>query len=222
MFLDSKKSVGFWKVFLDSGKCFWILGSAFGFWEVFRILGSVFGFWEVLLDSGKCFGFWEVFLDSGKCFWILESAFGFWDVFRVLEGVSDSGKCFWILGIALDSGKCFVFCLQQCLLHNKVPVLAIWVLEGAQFSPRITTFPDFSVRAVSEQPARSGDGQEQTHKTSLKALHGQNYVIRSRPTGIYGPYKLCAFIPCYQGKLCKFAHSEVERIAWEEDRKKGT
>ena len=37
---------GFWKVFLNSGKCF--------------------GFWEVFLDSGKCFGFWEVF-------WILGS-----------------------------------------------------------------------------------------------------------------------------------------------------
>ena len=88
------------------------------------------------------------------------------------------------------------------------------------------TFPDVSVRAVSEQPARSGPGQEQTHKTSLKTSHGQNYVIRSRPTGIYGPYKLCVFIkrkqPCFQGKRCKFAHSEEERITWEEDRKKGT
>ena len=46
---------------LDSGKCFWILGSVFGFWDVFWILGSVFGFWEVFLDSGKCFEFWEVF-----------------------------------------------------------------------------------------------------------------------------------------------------------------
>ena len=34
---------------LDSGKCFWILGSGncFGFWEVFWILVSV-------LDSGGC------------------------------------------------------------------------------------------------------------------------------------------------------------------------
>ena len=56
------------------------------------------------------------------------------------------------------------------------------------------TFPDVSVRAVSERPAGSGPGQEHTHKTSLKTSHGQNYVIRSRPTGIYGPYKLCAFI----------------------------
>ena len=89
------------------------------------------------------------------------------------------------------------------------------------------TFPYVSVRAVSERPARSGPGQEQTHKTSLKTSHGQNCVIRSRPTGIYGPYKLCASIKqsklvCLQGKLCNFAHSEEERIAWEEDRKKGT
>ena len=96
---------------------------------------------------------------------------------------------------------------------------------GTQYRPKMPTFPDISVRAVSEQP-RSGPGQEQTQKTSLKTSRGQNYVIRSRPAGVYGPYMLCGFIkrkqPCFQGKLCKFAHSEEERIAWEEDRKKGT
>ena len=96
---------------------------------------------------------------------------------------------------------------------------------GTQYRPKMPTFPDISVRPVSEQP-RSGPVQEQTQKTSLKTSHGQNYVIRSRPAGVYGPYMLCAFIkrkqPCFQGKLCQFAHSEEERIAWEEDRKKGT
>ena len=72
---------GFWEVFLDSGKCFWILGRVCGFWDVvldsgtcFWILGSVFGFWEVFLDSGTCFWIMGSVLDSGKCF-------GFWDVF---------------------------------------------------------------------------------------------------------------------------------------------
>ena len=40
---------GFWEVFLDSGKCFWILGS---------VLVSEKCFWirpERVLDSGKCF-----------------------------------------------------------------------------------------------------------------------------------------------------------------------
>ena len=96
---------------------------------------------------------------------------------------------------------------------------------STQYSPKMPSFADMSISAVSEQP-RSGAGQEQTHKTSLKTSHGQNYVVRSRPTEIYGRYKLCAFIerkqPCFQGKLCKFAHSEEERIAWEKDRKKGT
>ena len=41
-------------MFLDSGKCFWILGSVFGFWEVF-------------LDSGKCFWVLGRVLESGKC-----------------------------------------------------------------------------------------------------------------------------------------------------------
>ena len=41
-------------MFLDSGKCFWVLGSVFGFWEVF-------------LDSGKCFWVLGRVLESGKC-----------------------------------------------------------------------------------------------------------------------------------------------------------
>ena len=57
----------------SSGTCFWILGSVLGFWEVFLDSGKCFGFWEVFLDSGQCFGFWEVF-------WILGSVFGFWEV----------------------------------------------------------------------------------------------------------------------------------------------
>ena len=45
---------GFREVFLDSGKCFWILGNVFGFWEVF-------------LDSGKCCWVLGRVLESGKC-----------------------------------------------------------------------------------------------------------------------------------------------------------
>ena len=55
-------------MFLDSGKCFWIVGSVLNCGKCFWILGRVFGFWDVFLDSGTCFGFWDVFLDSGKCF----------------------------------------------------------------------------------------------------------------------------------------------------------
>ena len=44
---------GFWEVFLDSGKCFRILGSVLEFWEVFWILGHVFGFWEVFWILGS-------------------------------------------------------------------------------------------------------------------------------------------------------------------------
>ena len=39
---------------LDSGMCFRMLGSVFGFWDVFWILGCV-------LDSGGVFGFWDLF-----------------------------------------------------------------------------------------------------------------------------------------------------------------
>ena len=56
---------------LDSGKCFWILGSVLDSGKYFWILGSVFGFREVVLDSEKCLGFWEVF-------WILGSVLSPW------------------------------------------------------------------------------------------------------------------------------------------------
>ena len=39
---------GSWEVFLDPGKCLWILGS--------------------VLDSGKCLWILRSVLDSGKCF----------------------------------------------------------------------------------------------------------------------------------------------------------
>ena len=46
--LDSGTCGGFLEVFLNSGKCFWILGRVW-------ILGSIFRFWEVFLNSGTCF-----------------------------------------------------------------------------------------------------------------------------------------------------------------------
>ena len=73
-------------IFAVCGKCFWILGRVFGFWDVFWILGRA-------LDCGKCFWILEGVLDSGKCFWILGSVwmlrcvFGFWDVFWILGSV---------------------------------------------------------------------------------------------------------------------------------------
>ena len=40
---------------LDSGKCFWILGRVFGFWEVFLDSGTWFWILGSVLESGKCF-----------------------------------------------------------------------------------------------------------------------------------------------------------------------
>ena len=61
VFLDSRKCFWILGSVLDSGTCFWILQSVFGFWEVFWILERVFGLCKVFLDSEKCFGFWEAF-----------------------------------------------------------------------------------------------------------------------------------------------------------------
>jgi len=70
---------------------------------------------------------------------------------------------------------------------------------------------DIDQGAVSDQP---------------KSLAAQDR-IRRRPPGVHGAYLLCRYYkrtrkPCSQGKLCPFAHSEAERKAWEEDRRKGT
>ena len=54
MYQNLGSAFGFWEVLLDSGTCFYILGSAFGFRDVFWIL-------EIVLGSGNCFGSWEVF-----------------------------------------------------------------------------------------------------------------------------------------------------------------
>ena len=55
------RSFGFWDVFLDSGKCFWILGSVVDSGKCFWILGSV-------LDSRTCFWILGSVVDSGTCF----------------------------------------------------------------------------------------------------------------------------------------------------------
>ena len=75
--------------------------------------------------------------------------------------------------------------------------------------PRMPIFQDSDTDqgAVSDQPKRSSG-------------------IRRRPPGVLGSYVLCRHYkrtrqPCLQGKLCPFAHSEAERKAWEEDRRKG-
>ena len=78
---------------------------------------------------------------------------------------------------------------------------------------------DIDQGAVSDQP-RSSSAQDQS-------LSKQSSGIRRRPPGVKCSYRLCNYYKrtgkiCYQGKLCLFAHSEEERKAWEEGRKKGT
>ena len=68
MFLDSGTCFWILGSVLDSGTCFWILGSVLDSGKCFWILGRVIGFWDVFWILGRVFGFWEVFLDSGTCF----------------------------------------------------------------------------------------------------------------------------------------------------------
>lgn len=93
------------------------------------------------------------------------------------------------------------------------------------YRPKMPTFPDIDQGAVSDQPQSFSSVQNQSQKTQKKSSNKQNYGIRPRPSGIHSPYLLCPYRqrqqPCFQGKLCKFAHSEEERKAWEEERKKG-
>ena len=54
----------------------------------------------------------------------------------------------------------------------------------------------------------------------------QSDGIRPRPKNVYGAFRLCIHHSvrkcCPAGDQCSFPHSEVERIAWEEDRSKGS
>lgn len=82
------------------------------------------------------------------------------------------------------------------------------------------TFEDSDQGVVSDQPA-----SRQSIKASEKSSSKPSGGIRRRPPGIQGPFRLCRYHDCLQlcrqGKLCLYAHSEEERKAWEEDRKKG-
>ena len=82
------------------------------------------------------------------------------------------------------------------------------------------TFEDSDQGIVSDQPS-----SHQSMKAAEKSSNKQSCHIRRRPPGISGPFRLCRYHDrpelCRQGKLCLYAHSEAERIAWEEDRKKG-
>ena len=67
---------------------------------------------------------------------------------------------------------------------------------------------------------------ETAKKAAGRYTNRQSYGIRDRPPAIFGAYRLCKYYrlqqPCFQGERCSYAHSEEERKAWEEDRKKGT
>ena len=88
-----------------------------------------------------------------------------------------------------------------------------------QYRPRMPTFSD-EKGIMSDVPKSSFNRNEQ-HKP-----HKPVDSIRRRPPGVFGPYQLCWQYKrkqgCDKGKTCLFAHSEKERRAWEEDRKKGT
>lgn len=84
------------------------------------------------------------------------------------------------------------------------------------------TFQDSDQGVVSDQPKSS---LRSTMKAAGTSSKNQSCAIRSRPPGIQGAYRLCVYHDrpqlCWQGKLCPYAHSEAERIAWKEERKKG-
>ena len=88
-----------------------------------------------------------------------------------------------------------------------------------QHRPKMPTFSD-EKGIMSDVPKSSFNRNEQ-HKP-----HKPVDSIRRRPPGVFGPYQLCwqnkRKQGCDKGKTCLFAHSEKERKAWEEDRKKGT
>ncbi|XP_068761782.1 3'-5' exoribonuclease HELZ2-like isoform X3 [Montipora capricornis] len=90
--------------------------------------------------------------------------------------------------------------------------------ENPQNRPKMPTFSDIERGAMSDY-TKSSSRQTQAHKLQIAKS-----AIRPRPTGVLGTYQLCwqfkRRLTCSRGQKCTFAHSENERIAWEEDRKK--
>ncbi|XP_068672377.1 3'-5' exoribonuclease HELZ2-like isoform X2 [Montipora foliosa] len=90
--------------------------------------------------------------------------------------------------------------------------------ENPQNRPKMPTFSDIERGAMSDY-TKSSSRQTQAHKLQIAKS-----AIRPRPTGVLGTYQLCWQFKrrqtCSRGQKCTFAHSENERIAWEEDRKK--
>lgn len=123
-------------------------------------------------------------------------------------------SCYWIIiGLNDDSDASSVCSISTCpgdLDYRK----------NSPYRPMMPTFEDSDQGVVSDQPS-----SRQSIKAAEKSSNEQSCRIRRRPPGIPGPFRLCRYHDrpslCWQGKLCPWAHSEAEREAWEEDRKKG-
>lgn len=83
---------------------------------------------------------------------------------------------------------------------------------------------DLGQGTIRDQPKTSAKGapaQEPPKSSSTETSR-----IRRRPPGVKTRYRLCRYYQrtgkiCFQGKLCEYAHSEEERLAWEKARKQG-
>ena len=86
--------------------------------------------------------------------------------------------------------------------------------------PLVPTYSQTSKPVASVKPFAATAKKEAGRYTNR-----QNYGIRARPPIMFGAYRLCKYYrvqePCFQGERCSYAHSEEERLAWEEDRRKG-
>ena len=93
-------------------------------------------------------------------------------------------------------------------------------LPKVQPPPLVPTYSQTSKPVASVKPFT-----ETAKKTAGRYTNKQSYGIRDRPPLSFGVYRLCKYYrlqqPCFQGERCSYAHSEEERKAWEEDRKKG-
>ncbi|XP_015780761.1 PREDICTED: uncharacterized protein LOC107358681 [Acropora digitifera] len=106
------------------------------------------------------------------------------------------------------SSVCSIYTSPGDLFHQTDP----------QFRPKMPTWDEKDF--MSDAPKSSFNRNEQ-HKQ-----HKPVDSVRQRPPGVFGPYQLCwqnkRKQGCNKGKTCLFAHSEKERKAWEEDRKKAS
>lgn len=114
--------------------------------------------------------------------------------------------------------------IQSGKLYNASSVKNIWeTIRLVTLAVPSDSVSDYRNKIAQERKAKEEKERSSQKQSSKKQSDG----IRPRPLEVYGAYRLCTHYvlrgACPSGNSeCRFAHSQAERKAWEEERAKGT